>query len=153
AYWLARVRLLSGQPQAITAFEQLLRSLQGSPQAICWFVDLLWRAGLRERAEQVWKPLRANRRVAACDEAFLQEARLLLREGDLAAVRVLDEARPRSGVTQVERYYLLAWIAVGRRQFEDAGKNFAASFAGFYPEVARHAWLAFAREKGVTGVP
>ncbi|HKB41859.1 MAG TPA: hypothetical protein VKD72_35865, partial [Gemmataceae bacterium] len=152
AYWLARVRLLSGQPEAVTAFEQLLRFLQGSPQAICWFVDLLWRAGRVERAEQVWKPLRTNRRVIACDEAFLQEARALLRQGDIAAAeRALREAEPRGGVTQTERRLLLAWIAAGRRQFDEAQRLLAETGTSLYPGNTLRAWQLLCGENGVPG--
>ncbi|MBI1916296.1 MAG: hypothetical protein HYS12_16430, partial [Planctomycetes bacterium] len=150
AYWLSRVRLLNGQLEAVTAFERLLRSLQGSPQAICWFVDLLWRAGRAERAEQVWKPLRANRRVTACDEAFLQEARALLRQGDVTATeRALSEAAPRGSVAQAERRLLLVWIALGRRQFDEARRRLSAYPTGLYPDRALQAWHVFFRHKGM----
>jgi hypothetical protein len=150
AYWLSRVRLLNGQPEAVPAFERRLRSLQGSPQAICWFVDLLWRAGCGERAEQVWKPLRANRRVTTCDEAFLQEARVLLRQGDVtAAERVLFKAVPRGGVAQAERRLLLVWIALGRRQFDEARRRLSTYSAGLSPRRVLQAWHVFFHEKGL----
>src|SRR5579863_1651839 len=50
AFWLARVRILTHQPDPVSDFERLLRSLSGSPQATCWFVDLLWRSGRADRA-------------------------------------------------------------------------------------------------------
>src|SRR5262249_13182039 len=54
AYWNARVRILLDQPGAVADYESLLRKLGGSPQATTWYVDLLWRAGRVDRAEQVW---------------------------------------------------------------------------------------------------
>jgi len=148
AYWLARVRLLAHRPDAVAAFEQLLRSLAGSPQATCWFVDLLWRAGRPDRAEQVWKPVRVNRRVLACDEAFLLEARALLRQGDLnAAERTLREAQPRGGVLQVERTLLLTWVLSSRRQFEEASDLFRQAPAAFYPAPALEAWQTLLHQR------
>ena len=50
--------------------------------------------GLRvDRAEQVWKSVRGNRRVSGCDEGPLLEARALLRRGEVGpAERVLQAA-------------------------------------------------------------
>jgi hypothetical protein len=118
AYWLARVRIRLDRPDAVSDFEALLRHLGGSPQATAWFVDLLWRVGRVGRAEQVWASVRGNKRVAACPDAPLLEARLLLHRGDAAgAVRVLVEVQPAGGVLRVERQLLLAWSEVmkGRR--------------------------------------
>ena len=99
AYWHARVRLLQGAADAVTEFEAVLRTLGGSPQATAWFVDLLWRAGRVDRAEQVWKSVRGNRRVLGCDEGPLLEARSFLRRGEAGpAERVLQESAPASGV-------------------------------------------------------
>src|SRR5439155_3749916 len=78
AYWRTRAALLAGRPDAVTAYEQALRTFQGSPQATAWFVDLLWRSGRQERAAQVWKSLRANKRIKECEESALLEARALL---------------------------------------------------------------------------
>src|SRR6185437_9387544 len=93
AYWCTRVRLLLGRGEAMAEYERVLRSLSGSPRAAAWLVDLLGRAGRIDRAEQVWKALRGNRRVAGCAEGPLLEARLLLRRGELTpAERLLTEA-------------------------------------------------------------
>ncbi len=54
AYWRARVGLRE-LPDAVASYESLLRTLGGSAQATTWFVDLLWRAGRVDRAEQVWR--------------------------------------------------------------------------------------------------
>src|SRR5262245_43070252 len=102
-YWVTRVRLLQGQGGAIGEYEAALKRLGGSPQATTWYVDLLFRAGRCDRAEQVWKAVRANKRVAGCDEGPLIEARLALRKGEYATgERLLREATPRNGVVQVE---------------------------------------------------
>ena len=61
------VRVLLGRPDAVAGYESALRRL-GSPQATAWYVDLLWRAGRIDRAEQVWKAVRSNKRVLGCDE-------------------------------------------------------------------------------------
>jgi len=66
AYWLARLRLRMGRGEALAEYEDVLRTLGGSPRATAWFVDLLLRAGRIDRAEQVWKSVRGNRRVAGC---------------------------------------------------------------------------------------
>jgi len=117
AYWRARVGVLKEHPDAVTQFEAVLRTLKGSPQATAWFVDLLWRAGQVDRAEQVWKSVRANKRVTACGEGPLLEARSLVRRGELAAAeRILYEAAPGSGILQTERLLLLAWIATTLKQ-------------------------------------
>jgi hypothetical protein len=117
AYWRARVRLLLERPEAVPEFEAVLRNLKGSPQATAWFVDLLWRGGRIDRAEQVWKSVRANKRVTACDEGPFLEARSIVRRGELAAAeRTLYEAAPGSGVLQTERLLLLAWVATTLKQ-------------------------------------
>src|SRR5437588_522460 len=93
AYWLARVRLGLGRADPVADYERALRSLPASPQATCGFVDLLWRSGQLDRAEGVWKTVRGSRRVTACDEAPLLEARALLRRDETtAAERVLADA-------------------------------------------------------------
>ena len=123
AYWGARVRLLLGRGEALTKFESVLRTLGGSPRATAWFVDLLGRAGRIDRAEQVWKSVRGNRRVAGCAEGPLLEARMLLRHGEItAAERLLSEVKPTSGVVWVEHRLLLAWIAVTQKQ-HDKGRD------------------------------
>src|SRR5947209_9848158 len=63
AYWRARARVLAGRPEAVAEFEGVLRTLGGSPQATAWFVDLLWRSGRLDRADQGWKSVRGNKRV------------------------------------------------------------------------------------------
>ncbi|HZT80302.1 MAG TPA: hypothetical protein VFA26_08775 [Gemmataceae bacterium] len=141
AYWLARVRILQRHPQAVEEHEKVLRALGGLPQATCGFADLLWRAGRLDRAEQVWKAVRANPRVKACDEACLMEARLLLRRGEAApARRLLEEAAPRGGVARVERCLLLAWALAALRQTEPAAEALKQAEEGPYPADALRAW-------------
>jgi hypothetical protein len=141
AYWLARVRLLLRRPEAVTEYERRLRALGGSAQATCWFADLLWRAGKHERAEQVWKAVRGSRRVAACDEAPLLNARLLLWHGDLVqAERILRDAKPHGGVGQVERLLLLVWTKASQNQPEEAGSLLRLAERGPYPLAALKTW-------------
>jgi hypothetical protein len=161
AYWCARVRLLAGKVEAIAEFEPVLRTLGGSPQATAWFVDLLWRAGRTDRAEQVWKSVRGNRRVSSCDEGPLLEARALLRRGEAApAERLLQEAAPAGGVAWVERRLLLAWALVVLRQGQRALDALAEAERGPYPAAALREWrrLLEARLRGkgpddLTAVP
>lgn len=141
AYWLARVRLRLGRSDAVEAYEATLRELRGSPRATCWYADLLWRAGRAERAEAVWKTVRGSRRVAACDDAAMLDARLLLRRGQAApAERLLWEAAPRGGVAKVERLLLLAWAKVALRQPDQAALLLDEAAAGPYPARALSAW-------------
>src|SRR5262249_13089205 len=70
-YWRARVGILQHDTSALTDYESALKRLGGSPQATAWYVDLLSRAGRADRAEQVWKAVRANKRVLGCDEGPL----------------------------------------------------------------------------------
>lgn len=143
AYWRSRVRLLLGRGEAVTEFETTLRSLGGSPRATVWFVDLLGRAGRVDRAEQVWKSVRGNRRVASCVEGPLLEARLLLRRDELiSAERLLIEATPTNGVVWVERLLLLAWIAASQRQAEKAREWLHQANEGPYPASALRNWTA-----------
>jgi hypothetical protein len=143
AYWCARVRALLGQADAVVEFEGVLRGLGGSAQATVWFVDLLWRAGRVDRAEQVWRSVRGNRRVLGCDEGPLLEARALLRRGELTpAERVLQEATPAGGVAWVERRLLLAWALASRRQQERALEVLREAPQGPYPAGALDAWRA-----------
>jgi hypothetical protein len=141
AYWRTRVRLLLHQPEALADYETVLRTLKGSPQGTAWFVDLLWRAGRVDRAEQVWKSVRANKKVLACEEGPLLEARSLLRRGELpSAEKVLTEATPVNGVVQVERCLLLAWIATTQKQPQKAADLLAQADRGPYPAGARERW-------------
>jgi tetratricopeptide (TPR) repeat protein len=143
AYWCARVRLLLGQDAALADFESVLRSLGGSPRATVWFIDLLGRAGRSERAEQVWKSLRGNRRIAGIAEGLLLEARFLLRRGELTpAERLLSEAAPANGVVWVERLLLLAWIAATQKQAEKARSLLRQANDGPYPLAALRNWAA-----------
>ncbi len=143
AYWCARVRLLLGRAEALAEFEGVLRMLGGSPRATVWFVDLLGRAGRVDRAEQVWKSVRGNRRVADCPEAPLLEARSLLRRGETTpAERLLHEAAPAAGVVWVERLLLLAWIAASQKQFDQARGLLRQAEKGPYPSTALQAWTA-----------
>jgi hypothetical protein len=156
AYWGARVRLRLGRKDACADYEAILRVLGGSPQATCWFVDLLWRSGRSDRAEQVWKSVRANRRVTACPETPLQEVRSLLRRGDItAAERLLEEASPKAGVVWVERLLLLVWIAVTREQQERARAILDQARQGPYPVSALDAWVRLCEQRslGAAGEP
>jgi hypothetical protein len=149
AYWRGRVRLLLEHAGALAEFEQILRTLKGSPQATAWFVDLLWRAGRVDRAEQVWKSVRGNKRVVACDEGALLEARSLLRRGENAAAeRLLRDARPGSGVVAVERMLLLAWIAVAQKQPDKAGPLLADAAHGPYRTAAVDRWSDLLHRRG-----
>ncbi len=141
AYWCTRVRIRLGRTDALGEYEAVLRTLGGSPQAAAWFVDLLWRAGRVDRAEQVWKSVRGNRRVAGCPEGPLLEARLLLRRGETAAAeRALNEAAPVSGVVWVERLLLLAWAACTAKQAERGRALLAQAREGPYPPAALQTW-------------
>ncbi len=141
AYWLARVRIGLGRTDPVTDYERTLRTLPASPQGTCWFVDLLWRTGQLDRAESVWKTVRSNRRVTACDEAPLLEARALLRRDETtAAERTLTDAQPRGGVVQVERLLLLAWVAAAHGQAERAADYLRQAEAGPYPPASLQAW-------------
>jgi hypothetical protein len=142
-YWLTRVRLLQGHSAALAEYEAALKRLGGSPRATAWYVDLLWRGGRCDRAEQVWKAVRANKRVAGCDEGPLIEARLTLRKGEYAAgERLLREAAPGSGVVQVERQLLLAWAQVSQRKGEPALEALRRAAEGPYPAAALAHWRA-----------
>jgi hypothetical protein len=150
AYWLARVRLALGRAEAVADYERALRTLPASPQGTCWFVDLLWRSGQLDRAEAVWKTVRGNRRVTACDEAPLLEARALLRRDETtAAERALADANPRGGVVQVERLLLLAWVLGTRGQAERAADCLRQAEAGPYPSQAFQAWQRLAQLRRV----
>ncbi len=141
AYWLGRVRVLLGRPEAVSEYEAVLRETRGAPQAVAWLVDLLWRAGRVDRVEQVWKSVRGNKKVTACDEGPLLEARGLLRRGEAApAERLLHEAAPGNGVVQVERRLLLAWTLTTLKQYDRAGEQFEAAQEGPYPAAALTSW-------------
>jgi len=143
AYWSTRIRLLLGRIEAMAEYESVLRSLSGSPRAAAWLVDLLGRAGRIDRAEQVWRSVRGNRRVAGCAEGPLLEARMLLRRGELIpAERLLQEAAPASGVVWVERLLLLAWIAAAQKQAEKARQLLRQTSRGPYPAAVLQAWTA-----------
>ncbi len=148
AYWGARVRLLLGRGEALTKFESVLRTLGGSPRATAWFVDLLGRAGRIDRAEQVWKSVRGNRRVAGCAEGPLLEARMLLRHGEItAAERLLSEVKPTSGVVWVEHRLLLAWIAVTQKQHDKGRDLLRQAREGPYPPSALQTWTALVEQR------
>jgi len=141
AYWRARVRIQLGRADALGEYENILRTLGGSPQATAWFIDLLFRVGRFDRAEQVWKSVKTNKRVTGCDEGPLLEARGSLRRGEVPlAERVLTEATPANGVVQVERLLLLAWIAVGQKQADKALSLLKQAEQGPYPAAALQAW-------------
>jgi tetratricopeptide (TPR) repeat protein len=141
AYWRARVRLQMGRADALSKYEAVLRTLGGSPQATAWFVDLLWRAGRVDRAEQVWKSVKTNKRVLACDEGALCEARASLRRGELpAAERMLTDSTPSNGVVNVERLLFSAWIAAAQKQVDKALNSLRQAEQGPYPANALAEW-------------
>jgi hypothetical protein len=151
AYWCARVRVLLGRPDAIAGYEPLLRRLGGLPRAAAWYVDLLWRAGRVDRAEQVWKSVRGNKRVLGCDEGPLLEARGHLRKGDLGgAEKLLREASPACGVVWVERQLLLVWALAGLGRASEATEALRMACEGPYPTRALAEWgaLLVARLEG-----
>src|SRR5262249_36834511 len=89
----------------------------------------------------VWKSLRGNRKIAACPESPLLEARALLRRGELAAAeRGLNEAAPVNGVVWVERQLLLAWAAFTAGQTERGPALLEQARDGPYPGDALDAW-------------
>jgi tetratricopeptide (TPR) repeat protein len=151
AYWLARLRLGLGQAGAVGDYERALRTLPASPQGTCWFVDLLWRSWQLDRAEGVWKTVRGNRRVTACDEAPLLEARALLRRDEKAAERALADASPRGGVVQVERLLLLAWALAMRGESGQAAECLRQAESGPYPAAALQAWQQLFQARQATG--
>jgi tetratricopeptide (TPR) repeat protein len=141
AYWQARVRVQLGRADAVGEYESVLRTLGGSPQATAWFIDLLWRVGRVDRAEQVWKSVKTNKRVTGCDEGPLLEARASLRRGEISpAERVLNEAAPVNGVVQVERSLLLAWVATVQKQADKALSFLKQAEQGPYPAAALKVW-------------
>ena len=141
AYWRARVRVALMGGDAVTEYEGVLRKLSGSPQATAWFVDLLWRAGRVERAEQVWKSVRGNKRVSSCAEGPFLEARVLLRRGEIPpAEKLLNETTPVNAVLYVEKMLLLAWIRATQKQFEAALKLVDEVEKLPYPQAAITAW-------------
>ncbi len=148
AYWQARVCIQLGRPEALADYEDVLRKLGGSPQSTAWFVDLLWRTGRVDRAEQVWKSVRTNKRVTGCDEGPLLEARAVLRRGEFqSAERILTVAAPAGGVLQVERLLLLAWVAATQKQAHKALLFVGQAAQGPYPGAALKKWrLAIERQ-------
>jgi tetratricopeptide (TPR) repeat protein len=149
AYWRARVGVLRGRADAVAGYEAALRRLGGSPQATAWYVDLLWRDGRIDRAEQVWKAVRANKRVAGCDEGPLLEARGCLRRGELGlAEKLLREAAPTNGVAWVERLLLLCWAQAGLRQPDRAAESLRQAGEGPYPPTALHTWAGLLHARG-----
>jgi hypothetical protein len=149
AYWCARVRVMLGRAHAISEYESAMRRLGGSPQVTAWYVDLLWRAGRVDRAEQVWKSVRTNRRVLGCDEGPLLEARVLLRKGEMGtAEKLLREAAPMSGVVWVERQLLLCWAHAGLRQAGRAAEALRLAGEGPYPATALAGWRGLLEARG-----
>ena len=102
-----------------------------------------------DRAEQVWKSVRGNKRVAACPEGPLLEARALLKRGDFGgAVKALVETEPVSGVVWVERLLLLAWAEVAQNR-RDKAMEFLKRVSGLpYPRVALDTWRRAVEEAG-----
>lgn len=155
-YWLARVQLLREKPEAIPGYETLLRSLKGSPQGTVWFVDLLIRAGRLDRAEQVWKSVKANKKVASANEATLIEARFALRRGESStAEKLLQEMPETSGVLEAEKKLLQAWMAANRKQDATALQLWEEARQRLYPPAALDAWreMLTLREEGTLELP
>jgi hypothetical protein len=152
SYWRVRVGLVLQPVDALASYEMVLRTAGGLPRATAWFVDLLWRAGRVERAEQILKTVGSNRRFASCDEVPLLEARSCLRRGQLAAgERTLKETAPAGTVAQAERWLLLAWIAASQNKHDEAARQFEQARLCLYPAVALEAWRqALARRAGAT---
>jgi tetratricopeptide (TPR) repeat protein len=141
AYWLARAHLQTGHTAAVAEFEQRLRTFAGLPRAVCWFVDLLWRGRQPQRAEQVWRAVRGSARTAACEEAFLIDARLLLWRGKHdEAERLLQGATPRNGVLRVERCLYLAMANLLQGRAEEAETLLLQAENGPYPASALRTW-------------
>lgn len=150
-YWLARVQMLREKPEALPNYEGLLRVLKGSAQGTVWFVDLLIRSGRLDRAEQVWKSVKANKKVAGANEANFIEARLALRRGETAAAeKLLQEMPETNGVLEAEKRLLLAWMAASRKQDATALQLWEEASERLYPPAALDAWreLLALREKG-----
>jgi tetratricopeptide (TPR) repeat protein len=155
-YWLARVQMLREKPDPIAGFETLLRALKGSPQGTVWFVDLLIRAGRMDRAEQVWKSVKANKKVSGANEAALIEARLMLKRGENAnAEKTLQEMPETNGVLEAEKKLLLAWMAASKKQDATALQLWEEASQRLYPRPALDAWrdLLARREKGDATLP
>jgi hypothetical protein len=141
AYWRGRARLLFGRADAVAEYEAVLRSLGGSPRGTAFFVDLLWRAGRVDRAEQVWKSVRGNKKVSGSEEGPLLEARAVLRRGELAAAeKLLTEAAPAGVVAQAERLLLLAWALTAQKHHDRAQETYESAAKLPYPAAALEAW-------------
>jgi tetratricopeptide (TPR) repeat protein len=141
AYWLARVQILVRRPQPLAAFEAAMRSRGGSPQATCWYMDLLWRSGQQDRAEQIWKTVRNNRKMVAVEEAPLLEARILLRQGEIfQAEGILEKTAPGAGPLQVERGLLRTWLHGQRGQLRLADSFLRQAEKGPYPACILRTW-------------
>ncbi len=140
AYWLARVQLLLSKPAAIATFEKTLRCRSASPPAMLRFIDLLWRAGQVERAEQVWQTVRLHRQVQGTALAALCAARVLLfHEQAAAAEQVLRKAAAKGGVVQIEITLLLAWSLDAQQHYSQAA-DLLDHLEGPYPARALQAW-------------
>jgi hypothetical protein len=141
AYWRARVRFLLKRTDAVAEYEGVMRKLSGSPQATAWFVDLLWRAGRVDRAEQVWKSVRTNKRVTGCPEGPFLDVRAMLRRGEIPpAEKLLNETMPTNAILYVERLLLLAWIRATQKQYDAALKILDEVGRLPYPVVAITEW-------------
>ncbi|MFQ3652257.1 MAG: hypothetical protein SNJ75_18220 [Gemmataceae bacterium] len=140
AYWQARVRLRLRE-EAIQPYESVLRKLGGSPQATAAFVDLLWRAGRTDRAELVWKSVRSNKRVAACVEGQLLEARLHLSRGEWnAAEKWLNDCATSCGPFLAEVHLLRAWLYTCQNKRGEAEKELLQAQQCPYPSSAMSCW-------------
>src|SRR5262249_1222874 len=154
AYWLARVRIQLRQKDAIAQYEEELRTLGGLPQSVAWFADLLWRARLPDRAQQVWKTVRGNPRIAACDDSFLIDARFHLHRAELdRADQGRASAAPRGGVLKVERLLYLALTKLKRQRLNEAAEFIHQAKRGPYPASALQKWRRLLPPSPETGQP
>src|SRR5262249_20718527 len=116
--------------------------------------DLLWRARLPDRAQQVWKTVRGNPRVAACDESFLIDARFHLHLGEPdRAEQCLASAEPRGGGLRVERLLYLALTKLKRHRLNEAAEFIHQAEGGPYAASALQKWRRLLPPSPETGQP
>lgn len=148
-YWQARIGLLVQRPAALAGIECMLRSAKGDPATIAGFVDLLWRAGERQRALEMWKPLRRHPKLLALDEYSGLEARALIAQGDFSAARQNLQAVPSGPVRRAERCLLLAWLASTANHLDEVSTWLTAARKELYPKATVDAWQTLLAGNGV----
>jgi len=140
AYWLTRVRLRLRE-QALGCFESVLPNLSGWPQSLAYYVDLLWRAGRTDRAEQLWLKVRHNKRLADCPEGALLQARLHLRRCEWnAAEKYLNDHATKNGPMRAEVHLLRAWLWTATKKTAQAAEQLDLAQLCPYPAGALAAW-------------